>query len=59
MENPEKLATLSTYDEDEQSKKHRTIFVGYVNKTWAFVQTTGGNIVLPKFDKINILHNVI
>jgi hypothetical protein len=50
---------LSTYDEDEQSKKHRTKFVGYVNKTWAFVQTTGGNIVLPKFDKINILHNVI
>jgi hypothetical protein len=29
MDNPEKLATLSTQDEDKQSKKHNTICVGH------------------------------
>ena len=48
MNNPEKLATLGTQDEEKQNKKHNTICVGYhyalinVNKTWALLQTTGG-----------------
>ena len=51
MNNPEKLATLSTQDEDKQNKKHNAKCVGHhyaqmytnnVNKTWAFLQTTGG-----------------
>ena len=29
MDNPEKLATLSTQDEDKQNKKHNTICVGH------------------------------
>ena len=50
MDNPEKLATLGTQDEDKQNKKYNTICVGYhytqtnknnVNKTWTVVQTTG------------------
>jgi hypothetical protein len=51
MDNPEKLASLGTQDEDKQDKKQNTICVGHhytqtntnnVNKTWALLQTTGG-----------------
>ena len=47
MDNPEKLATYGTQDEDKQN----TICVGHqysqtkpnnVNKKWALLQTTGG-----------------
>jgi hypothetical protein len=49
MDNPEKLATYGTQDEEKQ--KHNTIYVGHhyaqtntnnVNKTCALLQTTGG-----------------
>ena len=49
MDNPEKLATFVTQDEDKQ--KHSATCVGHhytqintnnVNKTWALPQTTGG-----------------
>ena len=48
--NPEKLATQGTQEEEKQSK-HNTICVGHhytqtntydVNKTWVLLQTTGG-----------------
>jgi hypothetical protein len=51
MDNPEKMATQGTQDEDKQNKKHNTICVGHhytqihtnnVNKTRALLQTTGG-----------------
>jgi len=51
MDNPEKLATLDTQDEDKQNVKHNTIYVGHhytqtntnnVNKTWVLLQTAGG-----------------
>ena len=51
MDNPEKMATQCTQDEDKQNKKHNTICVGHhytqihtnnVNKTRALLQTIGG-----------------
>ena len=51
MDNPEKLPTQGTQDEEKQNKKHNTICVGdhsmqqntnKVNKTLALLQTTGG-----------------
>ena len=36
IDNPEKLATQDTQDEDNPHKKHNT------NKSWALPQTTGG-----------------
>ena len=50
MDNPEKLATYGTQDDE----KHHTICVAHhyaqtntnnVNKTWALIQTTGGKDV--------------
>ncbi len=50
MDNPEKLATQGTQDEEKQNKD--TICVGHhytqthttnVKKTWALLQTTEGN----------------
>ena len=51
MDNPEKLATFGTQDEDKHNKKHNTICDGQhhytqintnnVNTTWALLQTTG------------------
>jgi len=51
MDNPEKLATLDTQDEDKKNK-YTTQYVldttmrkqntNNVNKTWALLQTTGG-----------------
>ena len=38
MDNPEKLATLGTQDEDKQNKKHKTICVGH-----HYMQTTANN----------------
>jgi len=58
MDNPEKLATQGTQDEEKQNKTHNTICVGHhytqtntnnVNKTRALLQTTGGK------DKPNIV----
>ena len=49
MDNPDKLATQDTHDEEKQ--KHKTICAGHhytqpntnnVNKTRALLQTTGG-----------------
>ena len=49
MDNPEKLATLCSQDEDG-NRKHHTVCVGHhhtqtntssVNKTWALLQKTG------------------
>ena len=57
MDNPEKLATNGTQDEDKQVK-HNTICVGHhytqtntnnVNKTCALLQTTGGKNVIILF----------
>ena len=51
MDNTEKLATYGIQDEENQNKKHNKICVGHhyaktntnnVNKTCAFLQTTGG-----------------
>ena len=51
MNNPEKLATYCTRDEEQQNKKHNTICGGHryalthtnkVNKTSGLIQTTGG-----------------
>jgi len=51
MENPEKLATLGTQDEDKQQQQHIRICVGHhymqtntnnINKTRALIQTAGG-----------------
>ena len=52
MDNPEKLASYGTQDEEKQTKqKHTTLCAGHhytqtnindVNKTWVFLQTTGG-----------------
>ena len=48
MDNPEKLATLDTQDEDKQNVKHSAIYVGHhytqantnnVNKTRVLLQT--------------------
>jgi hypothetical protein len=50
MDNPEKLATYGTQDDEKQNKKHNTICDGHhymqtntnnVNKTWELLQTTG------------------
>jgi hypothetical protein len=58
MDNPEKLATWGTQDEDKQNKKHNTLCVGHhylqantnnANKTRVLLQTTGGN------DELNIV----
>ena len=59
MDNPKKLATKGTQDEEKQTKKHNTKKNGQhyaqtntnkINKTWALLQTSGGedkpNIVL-------------
>ena len=51
MDNPEKLETQGTQDEEKQKQKHNTICVGHnytqtntnnVNNTRALQQTTGG-----------------
>jgi hypothetical protein len=51
MNNPEKLSSHGTQDEDKQIKKHNTICAGHhyrqtnannVNKTQALLQTTRG-----------------
>ena len=51
MENPEKLPTQDTQDEEKEKKKLNTICVGYhyaqtktnnENQTCALIQTTGG-----------------
>ena len=45
MDNPEKLATLGTQDEDKQNKKthhYMQTNTNNVNKIWAHLQTTGG-----------------
>jgi len=39
MDNPEKLATLGTQDEDKQNKKHNTICVGH-----HYAQTNTNNV---------------
>ena len=39
MDNPEKLATLGTQDEDKQNKKYNTICVGY-----HYTQTNTNNV---------------
>ena len=67
MDNPEKLATFGTQDDEKQ--KHTTICVGHhyaqantnnVNTSWALLQTTGGkdepNIVpMRKSNSVQIL----
>ena len=58
MDNPEKLATLGTQDEEKQKKKpnYTQANTNNVNKTWAVLQTTGGkdepNIVFNKYSNI-------
>ena len=56
MDNPEKLATYGTQDED----KNNTIRVGHhytqantnnVNKSWSLLQTTGGKISIIEIEK--------
>ena len=51
MDNPEKLTTLGTQNEDKQNRKRNTICVEHdyaktniynVNKAWALLQTIGG-----------------
>ena len=39
MDNPEKLATQGTQDEEKQNKKHNTIFVGH-----HYTQTNTNNV---------------
>ena len=39
MDNPEKLATQGTKDEDQTKQKHNTIFVGY-----HYVQANANNV---------------
>ena len=46
MDNPEKLASLGTQDEDKQDKKHNTICVGH---HYTQINTNNANIRLePK-----------
>ena len=75
MNNPEKLATYGTHNEEKQKQKHNTICAGHhdaqtntnsVNKTWTLLQTTGGkdepNIVFISFRELieaPFIHNTI
>ena len=54
MDNPEKLATYGTQDEEKHNTKcvahhHAQTNTNNVNKTWALIQTTEGK------DEANIL----